>query len=56
MPASGGDDYYRPLQEHVNAFRERHYGEAGAQDLANHVQREIDIWHSFAEYYRYDFL
>ena len=54
-PSAWWDDYYRPLQEHVTAFRRRHQGEPDADDLANHVQREIDIWHSYAAYYRYEF-
>lgn len=49
------DDYYRPLQENVNAFRARHSGEPDAQELADGVQREIDIWHAYGDFYSYEF-
>jgi ubiquinone/menaquinone biosynthesis C-methylase UbiE len=54
-PSSWWDDYYRPLQQNVTAFRERHRGEADAQELAEHVQREIDVWHAYSEFYSYEF-
>lgn len=54
-PSSWWDDYYRPLQEHVVAFRGRHREEPDAQVLADQVQREIDMWHAYAEFYTYEF-
>ena len=40
LPASAWwDDYYRPLQENLTAFRERHRGAPDAQDVANQCQR-----------------
>lgn len=54
-PSSWWDDYYRPLQQNVTAFRERHRGEADAGELADQVQREIDIWHAYSEFYGYEF-
>ena len=57
LPASAWwDDYYRPLQDNLTAFRERHRGAADAQDLADQCQREIDIWHACSEFYGYEFL
>jgi ubiquinone/menaquinone biosynthesis C-methylase UbiE len=53
--SSWWDDYYRPLQRNVTAFRERHRDESDAQDLADQVQREIDIWQAYAEFYGYQF-
>ena len=54
-PASWWDDYYRPLQQNVVDFRNRHRGEPDAQELAHQVQREIDVWHACSEFYSYEF-
>ena len=54
-PASWWDEYYRPLQQNVTEFRGRHRGEADAQELADQVQREIDVWHAYSEFYSYEF-
>lgn len=54
-PSAWWDDYYRPLQQNVTAFRLRHPGERDAQDLADQVQREIDIWHGYGDFYGYEF-
>ncbi len=50
------DDYYRPLQDNVTAFRQRHRGVSDAQALADQCQHEIDIWHAHGEFYGYEFL
>jgi len=56
MPQSAWwDDYYKPLQQNVAAFRERHRHEADAQQVADSVQREIDIWRKYGEFYAYEF-
>ena len=56
LPASAWwEDYYRPLQANVTAFRQRHKGETDAQELADSAQTEIDIWHAYAEFYGYEF-
>ncbi len=54
-PSSWWDDYYRPLQQNVTRFRERHREEKDAQELADGVQREIDVWHAWSEFYGYEF-
>ena len=54
-PVSWWTDYYRPLQQNILAFRERHRDEPDAHELAGQVQREIDIWHAYSEFYSYDF-
>jgi SAM-dependent methyltransferase len=54
-PSSWWDDYYRPLQRNVTAFREGHRDEPDAQELADQVQREIDVWHACSEFYSYEF-
>lgn len=54
-PSSWWDDYYRPLQENITRFRERHTDEPEAQQLADQIQREIDVWHAYGEFYSYEF-
>ena len=57
LPASAWwDDYYRPLQDNVTAFRRRHVAEPDAQELADQCQNEIDIRHAYSEFYGYEFL
>ncbi len=54
-PSSWWEDYYGPLQQNVTEFRERHRDESDAQELADQVQREIDVWHAYSEFYSYEF-
>jgi SAM-dependent methyltransferase len=54
-PSSWWDDYYRPLQENLKEFRLAHREEPDAQELANQVQREIDIWQAYSEFFGYEF-
>ena len=54
-PSSWWDDYYEPLQRKLDPFRSRHQSEDDAQELADQVQREIDIWRSYSEFYSYEF-
>jgi SAM-dependent methyltransferase len=49
------DDYYRPLQENILQFRLRHDDETDAQQLADSVQREIDMWKQYSDVYNYEF-
>jgi SAM-dependent methyltransferase len=53
--SSWWDDYYRPLQQNVAAFRLRHRGDPEAQALADQVQCEIDVWQAHSEFYGYEF-
>ena len=56
LPASAWwDDYYAPLERHIVEFRGRHRAEADAQELADQIQREIDIWHAYSAFYHYEF-
>jgi SAM-dependent methyltransferase len=56
LPSSSWwDDYYRPVQQNVTQFRERHRDENDAQELADQIQHEIDIWHAYSEFYSYEF-
>jgi SAM-dependent methyltransferase len=54
-PSSWWDDYYRPLQQKITEFRQQHPDETDAQELADRVQREIDVWHAYSEFYSYEF-
>jgi SAM-dependent methyltransferase len=54
-PSSWWGDYYRPLEGNVAAFRERHRGEEDAQGLADQVEREIDAWRRWSDFYGYEF-
>ena len=54
-PSSWWDDYYRPLQQNLTKFRARYRAESDAQELADQVQREIDVWHAYSEFYSYEF-
>ena len=49
------DDYYRPLQENLTAFRKRYPDASDARELADQCRREIDVWHAYREFYGYDF-
>jgi SAM-dependent methyltransferase len=56
LPASSWwNDYYAPLEKHITEFRARHPDEADAQELADQIQREIDIWHAYSDFYHYEF-
>jgi SAM-dependent methyltransferase len=56
LPASAWwDDYYRPLEQHLTRFRTRHRDEADAGDLADQIQREIDMWRRYSDWYHYEF-
>ncbi len=54
-PSAWWDDYYRPLQSSIGWFRERHLDEPDARQLADRVQREIDVWQAYSEFYGYEF-
>ena len=57
LPASAWwDDFYRPLQDSLAGFAERHRGEPEARELAEHCRREIDIWRAHSAFYGYEFL
>ena len=57
LPASAWwDDYYRPLQDNLTAFRKRHLDAPVAQELADQCQKGMDVWHACSEFYGYEFL
>jgi hypothetical protein len=45
----------RPLQQNLTEFRAPHRDEPDAQELADQVQREIDVWHACSDFYSYEF-
>ena len=49
-----GRVHYRPLQRNVESFRTRHRGASDAEELAESVQREIDIWRAYGDFYGYE--
>ncbi len=55
-PSAWWDDYYRPLERNVTAFRKRHRGRPEAQELAVQCQREIGVWKAYSDYYSYAFV
>lgn len=56
LPASAWwDDYYRPLQANVTAFRRRYADAPDARELADQCQHEIDVWRAYADFYGYEF-
>jgi SAM-dependent methyltransferase len=56
LPSSSWwDEYYRPLQQNIDAFRTRYPADPEAQGLADQVQREIDMWQAYAAFYSYEF-
>ena len=56
LPASAWwDDYYRPLQANVTAFRQRYADAPDARELADQCQHEIDVWRAYADFYGYEF-
>lgn len=54
-PSAWWDNYYQPLQQNVTDFLDRHRGEPDAGEIAAHVQREIDVWKAYGEFYAYEF-
>lgn len=49
------DEYYQPLQDSINGFRERYTNDLEAENLCDQCQREIDIWHAYSKFYGYEF-
>jgi SAM-dependent methyltransferase len=54
-PSAWWEDYYDPLQQKILEFRRRHEGETDAQQLADSVQREIDVRREHGDFYEFEF-
>ena len=54
-PSAWWDDYYRPLEQHITGFRTGHRDDSDAGEFADQIQREIDIWHRYSDWYHYEF-
>lgn len=56
LPAlSWWTDYYGPLQTAIERFRVRYAGDGAAVAVADTLQREIDIWRKYSDWYGYVF-
>lgn len=56
LPAAAWwDDYYRPIEAKLPAFRARHREGPQAAELADQVQEEIDVWRRYSDFYGYVF-
>ncbi len=49
------DDYYIPLEERLVFLREKYRMDEKAQEMFDYVQKEIDVFHKYSEYYGYVF-
>ncbi len=49
------DDYYDPLEYQLAEFRKTHSGNAGSVGLIDTLQKEIDLYRHYSEYYGYNF-
>lgn len=48
-------DYYEPLGRNIETFRARHAGEAAAEAFAAQIEREIEMFRRYSEWYGYAF-
>ena len=48
-------DYYRPLERLLEAFREKYRDNSEALGIIEHIQREIDMYRKYSDYYGYIF-
>lgn len=48
-------DYYEPLERNIEAFRARHAGEAEAEVIASQIEREIEMFRRYSDWYGYVF-
>ncbi|QDV50066.1 class I SAM-dependent methyltransferase [Gimesia fumaroli] len=55
LPLEDWQNYYDPLQEHVDEFRLMHSANAAAQNLADCLQSEIDLWKECGSSFGYCF-
>ncbi len=49
------DDFYNPLEQRLIMLRKKYKHDSKAIELIEHIQREIDIFHQYSEYYGYVF-
>ncbi|QDT96791.1 Demethylrebeccamycin-D-glucose O-methyltransferase [Gimesia aquarii] len=55
LPSADWQNYYGPLQDHVNDFRSNRLTDATAQLFADSLQREIDVWKDCRDSFGYCF-
>lgn len=49
------DDYYTPLEQRLEMLRNKYQTDENAQEMIEYVQREIDVFRKYSEYYGYVF-
>jgi trans-aconitate methyltransferase len=54
-PATWWEDYYRPLEQSVTGFRERHGSSPVATEIADMADEEIRMFRSYGDAYGYAF-
>jgi ubiquinone/menaquinone biosynthesis C-methylase UbiE len=56
LPKSGWwDDFYRPLQRHLNLLKPKYIGNHEATTALDTIQLEIDMYEKYSRYYSYVF-
>jgi SAM-dependent methyltransferase len=56
LPKSGRwDDFYRPLQRHLNLLKPKYIGNHEATTALDTIQLEIDMYEKYSRYYSYVF-
>jgi SAM-dependent methyltransferase len=55
LPPGDGENYYGPLQEQLTVFRSEKSGNADAQEFADSLKREIDVWKEHGDNFGYVF-
>lgn len=49
------EDYYNPLTDRINKFREKYKDNKEANDIMDDTQREIEMYKRYSDYYGYVF-
>ncbi len=55
LSADDWQNYYGPLQTHLDQFRANNSANPAAEQFANSTQREIDLWKEFGDSFGYCF-
>jgi len=55
MPDECWWNYFCPLEENFNKFRQKHPNDSDAEKLINDIDREINLYQKYGEYYGYVF-
>lgn len=55
LPVGDWQNYYGPLQTHLDQFRTENLANSAAEQFADGTQREIDLWNNFGDSFGYSF-